>query len=237
MRKALDLIGALLCLVAWATAVLAEPIKVTVGITALSGMSATLAFDLIDGGSPGSTVVLSSFTTDGTLGGSSTSGGASGSFPGSVTLPDTAFFSEYLQSITLGTSFSFVFDTTGGAADPGSFPDAFSLFILDAVATASLVATSDPTGANAILLYSIGEAGPLAVYAANGLTVTVESVNSVPEPGALLLALTACGLVLLRHLGKSRSFVPAARQPMRLRSRTAHSAAPRTSSRARRPRA
>ena len=83
--EALDLTGALLCLVAWSTTVLAEPIKVTVGTTTLSGMSATLAFDVIDGGSPSSTVVLSSFTTDGTLGGSSTSGGASS--PPPVTAP------------------------------------------------------------------------------------------------------------------------------------------------------
>src|SRR5687768_10607138 len=142
MRNARGLIGALLCWVASSTPVLAEPLKVTVDTAALSGLSATLAFDLIDGGSPGNTVVLSSFTTDGTLGGSSTSGGASGSFPDPVTLPDTSFFSEYLQSITLGTSFSFLFETTGGAADPGSFPDAFSLFILDAAATTSLVDTS-----------------------------------------------------------------------------------------------
>ena len=206
MRKSRALIGALLCSVTWAIPVLAEPIRVTIDTGALSGTGATVAFDLIDGGSPANTVDLSSFTTDGALGGSSTSGGASGSFPGLVTLPDTSFFSEYLQSITLGTFLSFVFDTTNDAADPGSFPDAFSLFILDAAATASLVDTSDPTGANAIFVYNIGESSPLVVYTANGLTVTVERLNSVPEPGAPLLALTAFGLMLLQRRTAARRY-------------------------------
>jgi hypothetical protein len=199
MHKSSGLVGTLLCLALCSNAVVAEPIRVTVDTTVLSGTGATLAFDFIDGGAPINTVTLSSFATDGTLGGSSTSGGASGSFPGPVTLPDTGFFSEYLQGLTLGTSFTFVFDTTGGAADPGSFPDAFSLFILDAAAAASLVVTSDPTGANALLLYSIGEASPLAVYAADGISVTVARVNGVPEPGALLLMLTTGALMLLRR--------------------------------------
>ena len=188
----------LFAMLALATVAGAAPIKVTVNTAAFAGTSATLAFDLIDGGPPSNSVSITAFTTDGTLGSSQASGDVTGSLPGPVTLGDGSFFSEYLQSITLGTSFSFIFDTTGNAAEPGSLPDAFSLFVLDAVTGTSLLATSDPTGADALLLYGIGEASALAVYTADGLAVTTEVVRGVPAPGTFLLALTACCLLLLR---------------------------------------
>jgi hypothetical protein len=172
----------------------AAPIKVTLATTGLAATNAALAFDLIDGGPPPNAVTITAFATDGTLGSSQSSGSVTGTLPGAVTLFDTAFFSEYLQFMTLGNELSFVFDTSGNAPGPGSLPDAFSLFLLDATTLMPLVSTSDPTGANALLLYNIGDSNPLAIYAGDGFTVTVEPVRGVPAPGTLMLALTALAL-------------------------------------------
>jgi hypothetical protein len=182
----------------------AAPIKVTVATTGLVGTNAAIAFDLIDGGPPPNSVTVTAFATDGTLGSSQSTGSVTGTLPGAVTLLDTGFFSEYLQFITLGNELSFVFDSTENAPAPGALPDAFSLFLLDATTLLPLVSTSDPTGANALLLYNIGDPSPLAIYAGDGFVVTAEPVQVVPAPGTLVLALTALAAFAgLRHMTPS----------------------------------
>jgi hypothetical protein len=188
----------------------AAPIKVTVATTGLVGTDVALAFDLIDGGPPPNDVMISSFATDGTLGSSQSTGSVTGALPGTVTLHDSGFFTEYLQFMTLGNELSFIFDTTGNTPAGGSLPDAFSLFLLDAATLLPLVTTSDPTGANALLLYNIGDSNPLAIYAGDGFVVTAEPVQVVPAPGTLVLVLTALAL-----LGRVRGLRGSWRQPAR----------------------
>ena len=178
----------------------AAPIKVTVTTSGLAGTSAALAFNLVDGGPPPNATTITSFATDGTLGSSQSSGSVTGTLPGTVTLLDTGFFNEYLQFMTLGNEISFIFDTTGNAPAPGSLPDAFSLFLLDATTLLPLVPTSDPTGADALLLYNIGDPDPLAVYSGDGFTIAVEPAQVVSAPETLVLMLTALAvLAALRH--------------------------------------
>src|SRR4051794_22934685 len=55
----------------------ASPITVTVNTGLISGISAQLAFDLIDGGPGNNSVGISGFSTNGTLGKSLLTGGAS----------------------------------------------------------------------------------------------------------------------------------------------------------------
>jgi hypothetical protein len=165
------------------------PIRITIDTSSLAGTDAALAFDFINGGPPANSMTIFGFASDGTLGAASSTGGVTGTFPGTVTIADTAFFNEYLQHIRLGTSLAFSFDTTGNAAAPVSFPDAFSFFLLDADAMASLVSTSDPTGADSLLFYSIGEANPLVTFSSNAVTIRVG--QTVPEPGALALAMAS----------------------------------------------
>jgi hypothetical protein len=179
----------------------AVPYQVTIDTTALSGAAAQLAFDFVDGGSPANTVVISGFTTDGTLGLSSTVGGVVGTLPGSLSLTDTAFFNEYLTDITLGTSISFVFTPTQNAPDPGSLPDAFSMFLLDPTTGLSLFGTTDPTLADALFQFDIDgtAAGALSAYSVPlqlaGVTVTPVE-QGVPLSGTPWLML-AGGLALL----------------------------------------
>lgn len=179
-----------------ATTAYASPILVTVDTSALAGTQADLAFDLIDGGTPANTVTLSGFTTDGTLGSSTPSGDVSGAFLGTVTIGDTSFFNEYLQNETLGSTFSFVLDSTNLPADLTSFPDGFSLFLLDHTTGLSLVTTSDLTGANALFLWSLGTTTQPDVYSSDTGHVTIGPVNPVPEPSTLPLALIGLAMLI-----------------------------------------
>lgn len=166
----------------------ANTLTVTIGTAPLSGTSATLAFDFIDGdGIANNSVSISEFQSDATLGSPVTTGDVSGTLPGPVTLSDTQFFNELLVPLTLGTSISFNLDYTNLAGSP---PDSFSLFLLDPAAINSLVST-DLTG-NALLQIQMDGTSTNVSLASNiapELTISTNSVTTpVPEPpsGALL---------------------------------------------------
>ena len=184
-------------------------ITISVDTSAISGTSAQLAFDFIDGGTPSNTITVSSFTTDGTLGSPTLTGGASGLLPGTVTLTDSSFFSEYLTNITLGTQFSFTFGATSNGPDATSLPDAFSLFLLDPITGLPLFSTTDPTGSGALFVLNIDgtSGGALDVYSAPGgeavITVTPITTTPVPEPSSLLLLGVGVGYLYL-SLGSLR---------------------------------
>ena len=179
--------------------------QVQVDTTALAGTSAQLAFDLIDGGLAANNVVLSGFaSTGGALVSETSVGDVSGSLAalGSVTLGDSGFFNEHLVTVTLGSSLRFVFNASSLPAEAGTFPDSFSLFMLNPATGLSAFATSDPSGALFTLGLSGAPAGPVTVFTALGNEVQL-SVTAVPEPmsaGLLLLGLCAlCLLAGLRH--------------------------------------
>ncbi len=189
----------------------AAPTHVTVDTSALSGTTGSLAFDFLDGGTPANTVTLSDFTSDGTLGTSTPTGDVSGALPGTVTLGDSEFFNEYLQGFTFGGSLSFTFDTTGSPADPTSFPDAFSFFLLDSSGM-PVPTTSDPTGANALLLYNVGETDPLSIYSD---TVRLGGgSNAVPEPNTLILIVTSLFILSVVLIGLRRFRKPTSLNPV-----------------------
>lgn len=192
----------------------ATALHFTLDTPALAGASASLAFDFLDGdGVVNNTITISDFATDGTLGVVSTLGGASGTLiPGPVTLSDTDFFNEFLQSLTLGTTLSFTLNLTE-QAPVGPFADAFSFFLLDASGWLPLLATTDdPDPAfSAGTLFQVdidgSPTGALQVFAPTdpGATVTwtVEPVVSVPLPStALLLGAGLLGGLAMRRRSK-----------------------------------
>ena len=172
----------------------AAPITITVDTSVLSGISAQLAFDLIDGGQPANSVSISEFLTDGALGSALSTGGVVGDIPGTVTLSDNSFFNEYLKNITLGNSLTFTFSATGNGPLGDSFPDGFGIFLLDPDTGLSLVATDDPTGSNALALLNI-DGRTLGNFEIFSSSVTAH-VNPAPEPRSLLLFVSGVCLLI-----------------------------------------
>lgn len=208
LKCALTALALLLATSAWPAASASMPRDVLIDTSALVGVGASLAFDVIDGdGIANNTASVSSFLSDGVLGPGVSTGGVVGSLtPGPVTISDTDFFNELLQPVTLGTFIRFRVDVTGNNAG-GSIPDAFSFFILDPAA-APLVTSDDPTGANALLQIDIvgGSAGSIATVfsaaAPSGAPVPVSiTAQAVPLPGGHVL-LTA-GLLLLLFVSRA----------------------------------
>jgi hypothetical protein len=183
---------------------------VTINTSSLSGTEATLTFDfLAGGGTQSNRVTLSDFSTNGTLlSGGVNSGSVSGSLPGTAALTNAAFFDELQQGITLGSTITFQLDATRNAPSTGSLPDTFSFFILNRAASASLVNTTDPTGANSLFTLQIdgSSAGALGVYASMP-AVPIRIASAVPEPATPLLflgGLLGIGAVVMRGRSGSR---------------------------------
>ena len=69
-------------------------------------------------------------------------------------------------------------------------PYVFSMFVFDSSGIVPLITTDDPTGANAVFLFDIGQGfGGLSVYTAEqaSFSVSATAVSPVGEPGPLPL--------------------------------------------------
>lgn len=180
-----------------ASAVEGSPIVITVHTDPISGVSAQLALDVIDGGPPANTVTVSGCLTDGAVGTSVATGGVTGTLGGIVHLSDSTLFNELLTNITLNTVLLFAFDSTGNGTLSGSLPDSFSIVLLDPVTGLALFPTTDPTGSDALLQFDIGGGG-LTLFGAPGgeasIRTGVATPAAVPEPTTLILVLTGVAL-------------------------------------------
>ena len=183
---------AILALVA-ATSAHAGNFAVTVTTTPVSGTAGFIAFDML-GGAPlqGNTLVVSAFTTNGSIGTGAGSGSFSGSLAGSLTLNSaTNFFNEWLQPVVFGTRLSFNFalseQYTSGT------PDNFSFYLLNS--TGQPLGSTDPTGSGAAFSADIRATTVPAVFTSPSFAVSL-----VPEPQSWLLWATAlaCGAALRR---------------------------------------
>lgn len=176
LKKKLLPVAALLLGISWQNAE-ATSFNVSIDTTALSGTDATLVFDLTDGdGVYQNTALMSGFNSD-VFG------------PGvSVSLPETSFFNEATLNFTLGNLINFNVALSDLFNAGGSFPDNFSVFLLDAQGLISLLSTTDPTSSNALLGYDITGAVPgnLQSYADTAGNVSW-TVTMVPEPASLAL--------------------------------------------------
>jgi len=174
----------------------ATALQFVLDTTSLSGVTATLALDLIgnDGGTGNNTVTISDFYTDGALDltGSSIVNGVTvttpsppGPFP--VILADTDLFNEFLQPLALGTTLRFTLNLTERRAT-GMFSDAFSFFLLNGAATLPLFATDDPTGAGALFQVDIDGTAGGGLSSFNALQANVTwTVTAVPLPSTAWL--------------------------------------------------
>lgn len=171
-------------------AVRANDVIVTIDTSAIANQNANLAFDFVAGGPPVfNTVSVSNFVTDAIQLSLSTTGSTTGGLPGDFSLDDTQFFNEVAGVFHLQNQISFDLQTTDAGPQPGSLPDEFSLFLLDPNTGNSLLNSSDPTGAGALLAIDLtGAGGPQVFDLSNAVTIGPDSPPStVPEPASLYL--------------------------------------------------
>ena len=177
----------------------AAPINIIVNTSTLAGQTVDLAFDLTT--STANTATINPFVSDITQFGAITpSGDVSGTLPNAVTLGGTPNFHEYLQTVTLGSSLVFTFNTTSLPVDLQHFgPDDFAFFILVGGVP---VDTGGPGGA--LFTFDFGIETPiLALFSSATLPVRGGTPPSVPEPGELWLI--AAAFLALRAVTLRRS--------------------------------
>ena len=119
-----------------------------------------------------------------------------------------AFFVEFLQYITLGTSFTFTFSPSGDSA--ATTPDTFRFTSWSEIhpryrrpsVTPSCLAPTNPDFTDALVRFEIGVADPAQPQWYPGATIpdfepigVRVTATAVPEPGALALAIA--GLLAL----------------------------------------
>jgi hypothetical protein len=170
-----------------------------------SGLSGTfeLAFIFIDGSGTAdanNTVALDNFFfgTGGSAGAVDsllTTGGGTGTLGTGVTLVDSDFFNILAATFTAGTHLSFGIALTT-EVDAGGTPDQFSIALLQANGTQ--IATTDPSGANALLSINIDSARPAFSVFASDLTPAPIAMlpATVPEPSTVLLLVIGLALVM-----------------------------------------
>jgi hypothetical protein len=192
----------------------ATTIDITMDTSALNGVPAVLAFDFIDGGLPDNSVTLSALTSDGTQFSTLTAGNVTGGGPWTFSDAGGSFLNELLVTFNpMRTSLSFSFTTTDHPPAPGSLPDAFSVFVLDSTGAFPLITTDDPTQADALFLFNLGQ-GPegLTVFAVDQSGFTVDASSApipAPEPGiAALLLVGAMALLALGRFARLRIRAP-----------------------------
>lgn len=185
---------------------------VVLDTVALSGRPARLVFTLTNGDTGANALVqISRFETNGSVGTTWTArGNVIGTLDTAILLDDrSAMTTQYVQTdAVLGTRLSFRVKTTDLHAAPDKPHDAFSFHVLNAQARTPLVATSDPTRANAVFFLELGheEPGKRVTLFERDLFQSIYSwsatVTPVPEPAAAAAAIAAFGaLASLRRKG------------------------------------
>jgi len=167
--------------------------SVSMDTSSLSGTTQTLAFSLTEGdGIFENTVTLSNFNFGGgaALGSPGYSGsGVSGDLGSMVTLANTDFLELFSQTFTVGSSLSFLLDTTNNFA--GGSPDGFAMYLCDATLSTCY---SDDLNTSALLTLNLTGSpitpADFTVNAASQQGLNAPAVGT-PEPRSLALLLVA----------------------------------------------
>ena len=177
--------------------------SVIVNTSSISGLSGNVDFQFNPGfgATDPAFVVISMFSSNGTLAGSPViTGDATGTLPPAVTIQNTTAFNDYSDVFLFGSFLSFLvrFDgvalTSPSATATSGSTFAFSLFNSDF--TAPLLSTDTVNGV--LVQGDVGLNGTVTTqnFSAGG----VASVGAVPEPAsALLIAFGLAGIAFIRR--------------------------------------
>jgi uncharacterized membrane protein len=200
----------------WASSVFSAPVQIRL----FGDGRTTVSFSFIDGGPQTNSVTMSKFKSpfnNAVIGSSRSIGDVTGNFPGSVTLTDAAFFNEYQLDVdTKDPAFAweidFILNTTSNGPVGNAFADAYAITFLDPLTGLPIDTTTDPTGADASLLWSIdGELDSLKVEGFNAslgrFSAGADPVIDAPVPAPGTLGLMFWGVLALvsrsRQVSKS----------------------------------
>ncbi len=165
--------------------------QLTLDTTSWNGTDVIVAYDLIDGSPNQSKINIGEILVD------------SISFSVATSIEDLYFYNTFENLVTLGDELiiSFNIEIAGSQVD-GYFPDSFSIYLLDSSTYLSLFSTSDPTGADSLIQWDIGDETPI-VYAGT-LGDSSQNSSPVPEPHSLLLFII--GIASFAKFYRKKSF-------------------------------
>jgi len=161
------------------------------------GQTGGVAFDLIDGGTPNNSFTLTNFNfgPGSSVASNTQIGGVVGDVASNVFFNDSSFFNELFVELSFGNYITFdIINATNLSPDSSSFPDAFSVFILDSSGQ-SLLSTLDPTGSDALFRWDSGSNPATNIFSS---TVTL-----IPEPNIIYLLFAGLFVLpfFLKHNG------------------------------------
>jgi hypothetical protein len=194
-------------------------VEIDTSVLGLDGQNWDLTFDLTKGQSlPNSATISGLAITGGSLTGNATyysnAGNVDLTVSGQVTLstfdPAESSFNEYNVNADLGSLITFVLDITSNKEPGPVTPDAFAFFLIDPLTGLPFATTSDPTDADALFVFNIGNADQPDIFCpvTAPCVVVTPVVVAVPEPGGL--ALVAAALLGL-SIAQSRRKFPSTR--------------------------
>jgi hypothetical protein len=177
---------------------------VTVDTSSINSTAGYLDFQFNPGLFPGSqaaTLQIQNFTTDGTLGTPTPTGDVSGALPGTVAFDNLTAFNDYLTTFTFGNSISFTVDLGGPAV---SMPDgtsssssSFTFFMYDSSFNTLLAGPSSPIGQALEVDVNLDGTTTSTSYSPQ---LSASAVTPAPEPGTLLLLVSALSAAMLLGL-------------------------------------
>jgi hypothetical protein len=189
----------------------ANEIFTTIFTEPLIGTNAELVFDFSAGnGDLPNAVTITGFMTDGIQSpiNATVKGDVTGNLASTITLNNTDKSNEFIQPITLGNSIGFTFNPTQNIDPLATLPDTFAVYLLDANGN-TLFTTTDSTGANSLLSFTIGPVySNLNVSSATanisnpvlwGIAEPSNILLATPVPGAFWLFATACIGFCFKH--------------------------------------
>ena len=179
---------------------------ISVNTSSIAGTSGSLDFQFNPGAmSQAADAQVLGFTSNGSLGAPSTTGDASGTLPGTVSLDNGTAFNDYSAGFTYGSTLTFDVNLSGpaltspnGTSSSGS-SFAFSMFS-DGSGTMPTL-TSDTTDGFAVTI-DVNLDGTTTLKNFSNETSAGLLATTTPEPGTLLLmAAGLAGIVALRCQG------------------------------------